>query len=270
MKYCEKCYLDFPQPFQFCGSCGAATTDTQTCPTCQKLTESKWPFCTNCGSELSSSVREPKSAPVLSMMESYGHASEASSESSRWPGVLALIVLLLVGSAGISGWWWSHRKSPAQVAVMAPTMAQGPPTEKQSTPQSPKSLNPSDTSNTQSADEEFQSLLDMQTKEDTSDRTELSDAYAAAEKKHPNDYRFSYERAKLSIFGFATHHEAFGALAMAAEKAIDNGKAQEMLDSLIAYQDIDFHKLARGHREWQILLDALRDKDKTLLQALRH
>src|SRR5262245_4510175 len=59
MKYCEKCNLDFPQPFQFCGSCGGALSETHTCSTCGQLTELKWPFCTKCGSQLSSETFKP-------------------------------------------------------------------------------------------------------------------------------------------------------------------------------------------------------------------
>src|SRR5262249_14893512 len=126
------------------------------------------------------------------------------------------------------------------------------------------------TSTTVSADEEFRSLQNKRTSAQPSDNSKLARAYTDAEKKYPKDYRFSYERAKLSIVGVATHHQAFGALAAAAEKAIDNGKAQEMLKSLMADKDRDFYKLSRGHREWQILQEALRDRDKSQLKALHH
>jgi hypothetical protein len=59
-----------------------------------------------------------------------------------------------------------------------------------------------------------------------------------------------------------------GARALAAEKAIDDGKAEEMLDSLIADKDGDFYKLSRGHREWETLTQALQNKDKAALKAL--
>jgi hypothetical protein len=95
-------------------------------------------------------------------------------------------------------------------------------------------------------------------------------AFEDAEKKYPRDYRFPYERAKLSIKGVTSHHEAFGALSAAGEKAIDNGKAQEMLDSLMADQDGDFYKLSRGHHEWQALVQALSNKDKRGLNELHH
>jgi len=59
-------------------------------------------------------------------------------------------------------------------------------------------------------------------------------------------------------------------LALAAERAITNGTMQEMLDSLTADRDGDFYKLSRGHREWETLLQALKNKDKAALGALRH
>src|SRR5712692_3181368 len=121
-----------------------------------------------------------------------------------------------------------------------------------------------------SADEEIKRLRERRMVAKPSETSELIAAFEDAEKKYPTDYRFPYERAKLSIKGITTHHEAFGALAFAAEKAIDNGKAQEMLDSLTADQDGDFYKLSRGHREWQALEEALRNKDKGALKALHH
>ena len=103
-----------------------------------------------------------------------------------------------------------------------------------------------------------------------SETSEILAAFESAEKKYPNDYRFPYERAKLSIKGITSHHEAFSALSLAAEKAIDDGKSQEMLDSLMADKDGDFYKLSRGHHEWQALEEALRNKDKAALKALHH
>lgn len=95
-------------------------------------------------------------------------------------------------------------------------------------------------------------------------------ALEAAEKKYPTDYRFSYERAKLSIKGVISHHEAFEALFAAAEKAIDNGKSQEMLNDLMSDKDGDFYKASRGHHEWDRLVDALNDNDKAHLKTGGH
>ena len=43
-----------------------------------------------------------------------------------------------------------------------------------------------------------------------------------------------------------------------------------MLDNLNADAGGDFFKLSHGHREWQTLQDALRNKDKAALKALHH
>src|SRR5262245_1581339 len=386
MKHCDRCDLDFPEHFRFCGSCGGELKDIRKCPSCGELTESKWPFCTSCGSEFSSGapqvlplpasevsaspiastptqvlegprpateapsrysepgelydagryqqptsdrsrefegaptsplansetvevlggsekvapvrayqtrsftvrhdqpqpatvavpLHELKAAQTLSTMESYGRVSETPSQSRWWPGaVLALVVLVVAGGIVLGGWYLrSHRKARAQAAAVSPAPSLGSLSEEPSIPPSisptAKSSKPADSGVNPGADDEFRSLQNQRTSAQPSDNSKLAGAYADAEKKYPNDYRFPYERAKLSIVGVATHHEAFGALASAAEKAIDNGKNQEMLESLMAHKDSDFYKLSHGHREWQILQEALRNGDKTQLQALRH
>lgn len=86
---------------------------------------------------------------------------------------------------------------------------------------------------------------------------------AAAEQELPSDYRFTYERAKLAVFGRAEHHEAFHHLKRAAEKAIRTGQAAELLARLEAdgARGGPLRRLAVGHREWGILLHALEERD---------
>jgi hypothetical protein len=55
-------------------------------------------------------------------------------------------------------------------------------------------------------------------------------------------------------------------LARAAQKAIDDGQAEEMLNRLMADKDGDFHKLSHGRHEWEAIEQALRNKDKGLLK----
>jgi hypothetical protein len=38
----------------------------------------------------------------------------------------------------------------------------------------------------------------------------------------------------------------------------------------MADKEADFHKLSRGHHEWQVLKEALRNKDRASLKALHH
>ena len=120
------------------------------------------------------------------------------------------------------------------------------------------------------ANDELKQLRERRINAQPSEAGQIIAALEAAEKKYPNDYRFPYERAKLSIKGTVSHHEAFNPLFRAAEKAIDNGKAEEMLNSLTADKDGDFYKLSRGHHEWQALEEALQNKDKAALKTAHH
>ena len=100
-----------------------------------------------------------------------------------------------------------------------------------------------------------------------SERVEIISELEQAETRYPSDYRFPYELAKLSIKGITSHHEAFEPLVRAAQKAIDNGQADEMLNRFMADKDGDFHKLSHGHHEWEMIEQALRNKEKGVLKA---
>jgi len=81
----------------------------------------------------------------------------------------------------------------------------------------------------------------------------------AAEREFPWDYRFSYERARLAVYGRAEHHEAFYYLKRAAEKAIATERAAAMLARLEEDGGPKgrLRKLAVGHSEWALLHEAL-------------
>ncbi len=217
-------------------------------------------------------AKDERSAPALTMLSAYS-ASEAPSQFRWWHGaILALFVLLIIGGIAVGGWyWWSHRGLIAQTTLAADSN-NGPVPQSSATFPSPKSTSTSSaqTITSNSADQEIKLLRERRTGAKPSESAEIIAAFQGAEKSYPVDYRFPYERAKLSIAGVASHHEAFGALALAAEKAIDNGKTREMLDSLMADKDGDFRKLSRGHREWRVLEEALRNKDRASLKALHH
>ncbi len=89
----------------------------------------------------------------------------------------------------------------------------------------------------------------------------------AAEREFPSDYRFTYERATLAVFGRAEHHEAFYHLRKAADKAIGTERAREMLHRM--EQDGAakgrLRKLAVGHHEWSALREALENRDRDRL-----
>ncbi len=85
----------------------------------------------------------------------------------------------------------------------------------------------------------------------------------AAEWEFPSDYRFTYERAGLAVYGRAEHHEAFYHLRKAAEKAIRTERAGEMLDRLEHDRGPAgrLRRLAVGHSEWRVLHEALEHGD---------
>ena len=215
-------------------------------------------------------AREERSAPTLTMLSAYGEP-ENPYQFRWWHGaILGLFFLSLLGGLGFGGWyWWSHRGSVVQVTPPADSNTSPPATNLSPSPSSkPTSTIASGQMTTSgSADEEIKRLRERRIGAKPSESGEIVAAFEDAEKKYPNDYRFPYERAKLSIKGITSHHEAFAALALAAVKAIDNGKAPEMLDSLTADKGGDFHKPSHGHHEWQTLEEALRNKDKAALKT---
>jgi hypothetical protein len=100
-----------------------------------------------------------------------------------------------------------------------------------------------------------------------SDGPKIMQTFTKAETKYPNDYRFPYERAKLALKVRQTksHDEAFGALSVAAVRAIKTGRAHEMLDGLEADKGGDFNQLSRSRREWTQLMSALKSQNPSLL-----
>ena len=217
------------------------------------------------------SLRGGKDVPTLSMLSAYGDTEPAakSHTPTRYPIVLALTLIGFFAIVSFGGWYvWAHRASagPAHAERAA---------EEQSAMGNQFALTgadetPAERRSAGNADDEWKRLKQERINASAAEWETIIAALEQAEKQYPNDYRFPYERAKLSIKGVTSHQEAFAALATAAEKAIDNGKAQEMLDSLSADKDGDFWKPSHGHQEWHALVEALEHKDKTELSELRH
>ena len=220
-------------------------------------------------------VGNGRSAPSLTMLAAYGESeTTASPEWQRRHGLLlGLLLLVFFGVLGFGGWyWWTHRASVAQSPPQADSTTAPAAADSSSSASSASSATTTSrqTPKSSTADDEFKRLRERRIGAQPSESSAIIASLDDAEKKYPRDYRFPYERAKLSIKGITSHHEAFGALALAAERAIDNGKAQEMLDSLLADKDGDFYKLSRGHHEWQALVQVLSNKDKHGLNELHH
>ena len=309
MKYCPQCELEFPDHFRFCGACGGALTTSVRCPGCGELTGTEWPFCTNCGEKLSANAAashdeetvtkasapsyqrravpdtratqametrpasEARSTPALTILSAYGEP-ETTPQFRWWHGaIFGFVLLVFIGVLGIGAWYlWSPSRSDTQASQSSDPNAV-PSIQNVSTAASNQ---PTSTSTPQhatvdhSADEEITRLRERRIEASPSESAEIVSALEQAEREYPTDYRFPYELSKLSIKGIVSHHEAFEPLTRAAEKAIDSGKADEMLNSLTADKDEDFYKLSHGHHEWNAIEQALRNKDKKVLKAIRH
>ena len=217
-------------------------------------------------SQNGSRSRNGKDVPTLTMLSAYGQQRIVATEPvRRYPILLGVAMTLFFAAVGFGGWYvWSHRASAAAAAQTQPTAA-----NELSLPSAGET--PAErTKRADGADYEWKRLREQRIAAQPSERDAITASIEAAEKKFLGDYRFPYERAKLSIKGIVSHHEAFNALGNAAEKAIDNAQTQDMLDSLSADKDGDFWKLARGHHEWTELIDALTNKDKRHLSELHH
>ena len=71
-------------------------------------------------------------------------------------------------------------------------------------------------------------------------------------------------RAQRADIKKKSHEEAFAALARAVQKAIQSGKAGEMLQSMNKDSAGDFQNLSHGYREWAQLQKALKTNDASI------
>ncbi len=273
------------------------------CTHCSSLVETRYAFCWKCGNPLTPQNEPPvtrweepraimPSAAIATEEEeltaqhqvvsvdspifSWALAKEPDRHTSPKSALLKLVAVGLAGLVFVSlGLFVLMRsasrmdsstdaQSVAQNAHGDPGLAPGREVNTVATEPTPLR-----TSAARPEEDELEELREKRIAAGASDRSEILKAFARIEKQYPNDYRFPYERAKLAIKGHETssHDEAFAVLSLAAEKAINTGKAHEMLNGLEADKAGDFHKLSHGHHEWTQLEEALKSKDKSSLNA---
>ena len=294
MKYCPQCNLEFPEHFQFCGSCGKALRgranqraeesqdwysadlndqETTTVAPLLNVDRNRIPESRIPNPKVNYSASGETNAPALTILSGYGEAETASESRSSHGVILGFLLLAFISALGIGAWyWWSEGGSVTQTSQPSNSNP-GPLNQNPSTAPSDQrmsTMTPQKATSTSTGDEEIKRLRERRIGARPSESVEIISAIEQGEKKYPTDYRFPYELSKLSIKGITSHHEAFEPLARAAQKAIDNGQADEMLNGLMTDKDGDFHKLSHGHREWKALEEALRNRDKRLLKASIH
>ena len=271
------------------------------CTDCGSLIEAKYSFCWKCGhsmeNEHKSSVSNGRKPPTMLASQSLDLDDELTVQHESRPisstmlpwttahtpnrpsrgSVLKLIGIGIVAvtlvSLGLFGLFRSDPQTASASTAGAPvTQASQPqPTIPVTTEVSRNA--PAETTTTQqpaapvTPEDELQQLREKRMTAKPAERSKIFQAFAKVERRYPRDYRFPYERAKLAVGGSraSSRTEAFKALSAAAEKAINTGKANEMLNGLETDKSGDFSKLAQGRYEWSRLVAALKKKDPSLL-----
>lgn len=255
------------------------------CPHCGAAIDQQyakgWGYCWHCGEPLQSgtgALPQPPatlvSAPPRQTTEPALPASAppfrasifetpppAQSVSTKSTGLILLVGFLALGIVAFLVWWILSSRQP-NLAAADNAQAANVTTGEATTPK------PIATPTAPGVDDEVVLIRKRIKDAAPSDRAQIVGDLRALEQKYPSEYRFPYERAKLSITGVIAHDEAFAALVTAAERAMSTDRADEMLNELTSEKDTYFRKPSRGHEEWNILLDALRTKDTTRLQNI--
>jgi len=263
-------------------------TGARACPECKSMIEEKYSFCWKCGHALEGEQKPRKilsaydlddeltmqheGQPFRSTVLPWTTTSAQDNPSSSRGSVLKLLsiggVALLLVSLGLFGLTRSNTQTASATVAPAPVAqaSQPQPTAPVTTEVSRSA--PAETMTQQAANPEDE-LKELQAKRESakpSERPKIYQALAKVEKQYPRDYRFPYERAKLAMKG--SHPDAaLKALNSAAEKAIQTGKAGEMLSGLETDKQGDFSKISQGRFEWSRLVAALKRKDTSLLSG---
>jgi len=268
------------------------------CPDCGAMIENKYSFCWKCGHPMDQPVSNGRRPPTLLSSEAidlddentvqhekrslnattlaYRRSRATENRMISKGSVLKLISIATIAVVLVSIVLFGLLRSDtptATASVAAPTttqQTQAPQPNAAITTEVSRSA-PTETTTQQSPpttpEDELKKLREKRMSAKPADRTKIFQALAKVEKQYPRDFRFPYERAKLAVKGAQAKSktEAFKALNTAAEKAINTGKANEMLSGLETDKSGDFSDLSRGRLEWGRLVAALKRKDPSLL-----
>ncbi|HLM24135.1 MAG TPA: hypothetical protein VK274_03715 [Pyrinomonadaceae bacterium] len=270
------------------------------CTDCGSLIEAKYSFCWKCGqamdTEEKSSVSNGRKPPTMLASQALDLDDELTVQHEARPlgstmlpwttartpdrtsrgSVLKLIGIGIVAFTLVSLGAYGLLRSDTQTA--SANTAEAPVTQaSQPQPTIPVTTEvsrnaPAETTTTQQVapvtpEDELKKLREKGMTAKPTERSKIIQAFAKVERQYPRDYRFPYERAKLAVKGSqaSSRTAAFKALNAAAEKAINTGKANEMLSGLETDKAGDFSKLAQGRYEWSRIVAALKRKDPSLL-----
>ncbi|HEX2268642.1 MAG TPA: hypothetical protein VHH35_03870, partial [Pyrinomonadaceae bacterium] len=276
MKTCEGCGASIESKYAFCWKCGSAMNARSNGPVVVRSKPLPLPMDDDDEFTVQRDMRtdmrgeaQPGNNPMFSWTMTKPPERNNTSRGSvlKLMGIGAVAFLFL--ALGMFGLTRSDSPSASANSAPQPVVEQAA-TQPQSSEQPPAAQPAASVATeekTVTPEDELKKLRERRMEASPSERTKIFQAFAKVEKQYPRDYRFPYERAKLAAKGkkATSRTEAFKALSVAAERAITNGKAGEMLNGLEADKSGDVQSLAQGRQEWSRLVAALRRKDTSLL-----
>jgi hypothetical protein len=230
--------------------------------------------------EESQTVQHEKRASLLQRREVNGH--DWLNQSQREPSlsqsrsvlklfVIGIIGLLLISVAVLALRAVRSTSSPeaAEATTTQPNAQTTNPPQTVAQPAASIEMKPVALKSSSTEVPELALEQVRQMRRSNSDHSKILKSLSETEMKYANDYRFPYERARVVVMDHKKNfqEEAFAALARAAQKAINNGKSNEMLQSLNKDSDGDFQKLSHGRREWAQLQKALKSRNPSVLSV---
>lgn len=212
-------------------------------------------------------------APQAGAPPSYRSGVSQSRSGKKLVPIIVALVFALGLTVGVAAWWLQSDGSATQTPPNNSSKQTNQRLENSGSggaERTAKQVEKEEKSAADPADSELASLRERRRSATSLELPKVSEDLKEAESKYPEDYRFTYEQAKIFISGVTKHDEPFELLYLAGRKAIESGKADEMLAELERDKGTDFRKLSRGHSEWNTLKTALSGRDKTLLTHSPH
>ena len=277
---CQKCGEENKEVYGFCTKCGANLKSLRPEPAGFDLPANTFPNESvenlNAPNVFSAPVSSSQAMapPADSVNESVAMPTFASNLSYREPKGNSNKFLLIVGAAigfvfflivaGGAFVWWQMQKSDQQTIDNQNLQIRA--SSNTISDYNSSNLNASPNS---TADDEFTRLQSKLNNAAPNEKNALDTELKNAESKYPNDYRFSYQRAKLETVKSKGHHEAFEMLFAAGEKAIKSNKSADLLSDLQRDKILALKRLT-DHQEWRVLQNALQNKNSKALDVKGH
>ena len=276
---CQKCGEENKEVYGFCTNCGANlkslpeptrfrppanTSPNESVEHVIAPTDFSAPVSSSqVTASLSDSVNETIAVPTFASNLSYREPKGNSNKLLFIAGAALGFVFFLIVAGG-AFIWWQMQKSDQQTTD----------NRNQQMRASTNTISGSNSSNlnaapNSTADDEFTRLQSKLNNAAPNEKNALDTELKKAENKYPNDYRFTYQRAKLETVKSKEHHEAFEMLFAAGEKAIKSNKSADLLSDLQRDKILDLKRLT-DHQEWRVLQNALQNKNSKALDVKGH